>query len=95
MAKLGSSKRPAVVRVRTEARAHEILALCNERGWQVIVGLEADQPEDISDLERLLNPTGSAPPRTIFNVTPPIGRNAPCLCGSGLKYKKCCGQGSK
>ncbi|MGH1482585.1 MAG: SEC-C metal-binding domain-containing protein [Geminicoccales bacterium] len=20
-----------------------------------------------------------------------IGRNAPCPCGSGLKYKKCCG----
>lgn len=19
-----------------------------------------------------------------------IGRNAPCLCGSGIKYKKCC-----
>ena len=21
-----------------------------------------------------------------------IGRNAPCPCGSGKKYKKCCGQ---
>ena len=21
-----------------------------------------------------------------------IGRNEPCLCGSGLKYKKCCAQ---
>jgi preprotein translocase subunit SecA len=20
-----------------------------------------------------------------------VGRNAPCPCGSGLKYKKCCG----
>ncbi|MBT4512568.1 MAG: hypothetical protein HOC20_10220 [Chloroflexi bacterium] len=20
-----------------------------------------------------------------------IGRNAPCTCGSGKKYKKCCG----
>ncbi|WP_256243253.1 SEC-C metal-binding domain-containing protein [Bacillus sp. V3B] len=20
-----------------------------------------------------------------------IGRNQPCLCGSGKKYKKCCG----
>lgn len=20
-----------------------------------------------------------------------IGRNTPCLCGSGKKYKKCCG----
>ena len=23
--------------------------------------------------------------------TPKIGRNEPCSCGSGLKYKKCCG----
>ena len=21
-----------------------------------------------------------------------VGRNAPCLCGSGLKFKKCCGK---
>lgn len=21
-----------------------------------------------------------------------IGRNDPCFCGSGLKYKKCCGK---
>ncbi len=24
--------------------------------------------------------------------TPKIGRNAPCPCGSGKKYKKCCGK---
>jgi preprotein translocase subunit SecA len=23
-----------------------------------------------------------------------IGRNDPCPCGSGKKYKKCCGQGA-
>ena len=23
-------------------------------------------------------------------VTPTIGRNDPCLCGSGKKFKKCC-----
>jgi uncharacterized protein len=25
------------------------------------------------------------------NVTPKISRNAPCICGSGRKFKKCCG----
>lgn len=25
-------------------------------------------------------------------VSSKIGRNAPCTCGSGLKYKKCCGK---
>nr|HID12387.1 hypothetical protein [Anaerolineae bacterium] len=54
MAKLGSSKRPAIARVKTMERAQEILMLCNEHGWQVIVGIEPDKPEDVSDVERLL-----------------------------------------
>lgn len=29
---------------------------------------------------------------TIRNVQPRIGRNEPCPCGSGKKYKKCCGK---
>ena len=28
---------------------------------------------------------------TIVNQGPKIGRNDPCPCGSGKKYKKCCG----
>ena len=28
----------------------------------------------------------------IDGTFPPIGRNDPCPCGSGKKYKKCCGQ---
>ncbi len=30
-------------------------------------------------------------PSTQRNMTPKIGRNSICLCGSGKKYKKCCG----
>lgn len=30
-------------------------------------------------------------PGTLRNETPKIGRNDPCPCGSGKKYKKCCG----
>jgi hypothetical protein len=30
------------------------------------------------------------PPRSIVNQTPKVGRNDPCPCGSGKKYKKCC-----
>lgn len=33
----------------------------------------------------------SAPPHPIKRSTPKIGRNEPCPCGSGKKYKKCCG----
>jgi uncharacterized protein YchJ len=24
-------------------------------------------------------------------ATPKVGRNDPCICGSGKRYKKCCG----
>lgn len=29
-------------------------------------------------------------PQTTVNSSPKIGRNEPCPCGSGKKYKKCC-----
>lgn len=91
MAKLGSRKRPAVVRTQTEKKAQEILDLCNEHGWQVIVGVEPDKPEDLTDVERLLNSKENPPQATLITF-PKIGRNSPCRCGSGLKYKKCCGK---
>jgi uncharacterized protein YchJ len=34
---------------------------------------------------------GLSPPMPIVEQSPKIGRNAPCPCGSGRKYKKCCG----
>ncbi|OQX88703.1 hypothetical protein B6D60_01480 [candidate division KSB1 bacterium 4484_87] len=29
---------------------------------------------------------------TYHRETPKVGRNDPCPCGSGKKYKKCCGR---
>ena len=36
---------------------------------------------------------GQAAPagQTVRRETPKVGRNDPCPCGSGKKYKKCCG----
>ncbi len=31
-------------------------------------------------------------PRTVMRIQPKVGRNDPCPCGSGKKYKKCCGR---
>ncbi len=31
------------------------------------------------------------PPRPVVRQTPKAGRNDPCPCGSGKKFKKCCG----
>ena len=30
-------------------------------------------------------------PGTVRRESPRVGRNDPCTCGSGKKYKKCCG----
>lgn len=90
MAKLGSDKRPAVIRVCSVARAEEIIAYCDERGWKVIVGVEPEETEDISDLEKLID--GTKLRTSTIRSEPSIGRNEPCPCGSGKKFKKCCDQ---
>lgn len=84
MAKLGTEKNPAVVHVQTEERIEEIASTFEKHGWRYIIGIEPDKPEDISDLERLLNPPAPK------HVDKKPGRNEPCFCGSGKKYKKCC-----
>jgi SWIM/SEC-C metal-binding protein len=85
-AKLGTEKNPARVHVRTEARFKEITSLFQEKGWRFKIELEPDKPEDITDLERLLNPVKP------IRVEQKLGRNEPCSCGSGKKYKNCCGR---
>ena len=72
------------VRVQDEDRAREIAEICSENDWHFIIGFEPDEPEDISDLEKLLNP-----PEPILNQMK-LGRNDPCFCSSGKKFKKCC-----
>ena len=85
MAKLGSEKRPIIVRVHTDEKAQYVAETCAEHGWRYIIGFEPDEPEDISDLERMLNP-----PKPVSSKK--VGRNDPCSCGSGKKFKKCCGK---
>lgn len=87
MAKLGTKAKPAVVRVQTEERAMEMYALCQSKGWQVIVGIEPDNSEDISDIKKLMN---QSPDKLNLKNIP--AKNAPCTCGSGRQYKRCCGK---
>lgn len=81
---IGKRKKTAIVRVQTMARAEEVAAFCDERGIEFILGLEPDEPEDITDIERVLNP-----PQPVL-LGPKVGRNDPCPCGSDKKFKKCC-----
>ena len=61
-----------------------IAGICHENGWHFILGFEPDEEEDLTDLERKLSPP-------IPYEAVKFGRNDPCVCGSGKKYKKCCG----
>jgi SEC-C motif-containing protein len=36
--------------------------------------------------------TGKTMPKPASRATPKTGRNEPCTCGSGKKFKKCCGK---
>jgi preprotein translocase subunit SecA len=45
--------------------------------------MENDQPQGTVELEQL--------PVEPIHVHPRVGRNSPCPCGSGKKFKKCCG----
>ena len=85
-AKLGTARKPAQVNVKTKKRLKEVASLFEENGWRYSIELDPDKPEDINDLEILLNP----PKPKIAEKK--VGRNAPCPCGSGRKYKKCCGK---
>ncbi len=38
---------------------------------------------------------GTGKPQPVVKKEKKIGRNDPCPCGSGKKYKKCCGQGEE
>ena len=57
-----------------------------------------DQHHEISNFVRKdgewLFEEGEVVPTTIVREGPKVGRNDPCPCGSGKKYKKCCGAGS-
>ena len=85
-AKLGSDRNPAVVCVQTQKRLKEVASIFEKNGWKYTIGLEPEKPEDITDLEILLNPI-----KPVI-ADKKVGRNEPCLCGSGKKYKKCCGK---
>jgi len=84
MARLGTKKHPAILRVQDEQRALELFGLCKAHGIECIIGVEPEEPEDITDIDRALNP----PEPVLAQIKP--GRNDPCICGSGLKSKKCC-----
>jgi tetratricopeptide (TPR) repeat protein len=48
----------------------------------------------VGRMSEIVDALDAAMPSTRTRRATKIGRNAPCPCGSGRKYKKCCGSGS-
>lgn len=85
--KLGSKKHPLNLLVTNETRKQEVQALVAEAQLHAVVTLDDSDAavESIGELTALLNTGGTV----TTDKTP--ARNEPCSCGSGKKYKKCCG----
>ena len=82
---MGTDGNPASVTVQTEERAKELESVCERNNWKCTMELQPDKPEDTAELDALLNPI-----KTVI-AEKKVGRNSPCPCGSGKKFKKCCG----
>jgi SWIM/SEC-C metal-binding protein len=83
--KLGTEKNPLTLVVNSDEKKHEMEALVAESGLFAEISVDSTVDENINELTTILN----KPTTTVFDKTP--NRNDPCLCGSGKKYKKCCG----
>jgi SWIM/SEC-C metal-binding protein len=85
--KSGSKKYPLTLVVTSEARKQEVEAQVAEAKLHADITLDTREGavESVTELTVLLNKGG-----TVTTVKPP-SRNDPCSCGSGVKFKKCCG----
>ena len=83
--KLGSKAKPLTLVVTNDERQLEIEAILTEHALFADIDVDEDGTEDVAELDSVLN----KPKTQIFDKKPQ--RNDPCSCGSGKKYKKCCG----
>ncbi|PMG70531.1 zinc chelation protein SecC [Shewanella sp. 10N.286.51.B7] len=84
-AKIGTEANPLVLSVQTETRMQEVQQMVEQRKLLANITVNSDVAEDILQLEGILNKP------TAVTAEAKINRNDPCTCGSGKKYKKCCG----
>ena len=85
--KPGSKKYPMTLVVTSEARRQEVDALVAKADLYATITVDSSEEavESIVELTAQLDKGSTVNP----DKTP--ARNEPCSCGSGKKYKKCCG----
>ena len=93
-AKLGTKTKPAVVNVKTKKRLKEVASIFEEKGWKYTIELDPDKPEDITDLEILLNPPKSKIAENLVDAADAItgipdfspNSSAPNMSGHGGEF---------
>ncbi len=83
--RLGTTELPLTLTVSNESRKTEVQLLLNEHQLVANISIDETVEEDIYQLTAIIE----KPSPITIEKTP--ARNDPCLCGSGKKYKKCCG----
>jgi preprotein translocase subunit SecA len=53
--------------------------------------IQRKKDEELAELQFVGGDSGGAKKQPVLNAANKVGRNDPCPCGSGKKYKKCCG----
>ena len=57
-----------------------------------ITGAALQSLNSLDQGQKVQNTANADVNRTVVNEGPKVGRNDPCTCGSGKKYKNCCGR---
>ena len=74
----------------------QLVANIQEDCLKLLYRVRLVDPEQAQPKDRLqgaqTNQGGDVQERTPRKVEQKVGRNDPCPCGSGKKYKKCCGR---
>ena len=82
-----------LVRIRTR---EEVEMAAAQQAESQVTDMDYHRPEPDSGMaseEEDENSAGNtAAPKTVVNTVPKVGRNEPCPCGSGKKYKHCHGR---
>ena len=100
---LEDPKTPPAVRLRTALAVLQRPHFPN-RGWHLPERIEDPREQQVVDnlaeikadydAMRMTEAVESSQKRKQPAEAEPIARNSPCPCGSGLKYKRCCGAAS-
>jgi preprotein translocase subunit SecA len=78
---------------------NDMIHRVKEETLGILYRVQIAKPEEIEDIRRpqeqnMVFSHGEEPPKRTpkRRETKKVGRNAPCPCGSGKKFKKCCGR---